>query len=53
MKKNITRRDFLNGAALALATGATLGPRGTLALEEGAAARLRTPACSSEPHFPP
>lgn len=32
MKKIITRRDFLNGAAMALATGATLSPRDLMAL---------------------
>ncbi|MYF09532.1 MAG: twin-arginine translocation signal domain-containing protein, partial [Gammaproteobacteria bacterium] len=37
MARNITRRDFLNGAALALAAGATLSPRDLLALEAGAA----------------
>ena len=37
MARNITRRDFLNGAALALAAGATLSPRDLLALEVGAA----------------
>ncbi len=33
MKHTVTRRDFLNGAALALAPGATLSPRDLLALE--------------------
>ena len=37
MARNITRRDFLNGAAIALAAGATLSPRELLALEAGAA----------------
>ncbi|MYH13745.1 MAG: NAD(P)-binding protein [Gammaproteobacteria bacterium] len=37
MARNITRRDFLNGAALALAAGATLSPRDLLALEADAA----------------
>ena len=37
MKHAITRRDFLNGAALALGAGATLSPRDLLALEAGAA----------------
>lgn len=37
MARNITRRDFLNGAALALAAGATLSPRDLLALEVAAA----------------
>ncbi len=40
MTRNITRRDFLNGAALALAAGATLAPRDLLALEAGAARPL-------------
>jgi spermidine dehydrogenase len=31
MKKGITRRDFLNGAALALAAGASMSPRDLLA----------------------
>ncbi len=34
MKKTITRRDFLNGAALALAAGGTLSPNRLLAMEE-------------------
>ena len=38
MKPSITRRDFLNGAALALAAGATLSPRDLLAIEPGAGA---------------
>ena len=37
MTRIITRRDFLNGAALALAAGVTLSPRELLALEEDAA----------------
>ena len=35
MKQRITRRDFLNGAAATLATGAALSPRNLLALDEG------------------
>ncbi len=38
MKRTITRRDFLNGAALALAAGATLSPRDLLAMEQAAGA---------------
>ena len=38
MKPSITRRDFLNGAALALAAGATLSPRDLLAIEHAAVA---------------
>ena len=41
MKSSITRRDFLNGAALALAAGATLSPRDLLALESATAAAGR------------
>jgi len=32
MNKKITRRDFLNGAAIAIAAGATLTPRSILAM---------------------
>ena len=35
MPKPITRRDFLNGAALTVAAGATLSPQELLALEAG------------------
>jgi len=45
----ITRRDFLNGAALALAAGATLSPRDLLALDELAAA----PSRRSPDYYPP
>jgi spermidine dehydrogenase len=38
MKHTVTRRDFLNGAALALAAGATLSPQDLLALEGAATA---------------
>ncbi|MGB0620053.1 MAG: NAD(P)-binding protein [Myxococcota bacterium] len=38
MKTSITRRDFLNGAALALAAGATLSPRDLLALDRATVA---------------
>lgn len=34
MKKNISRRDFLNGAAITLAAGVTLSPRELFALEQ-------------------
>ena len=43
MKRTVTRRDFLNGAALALAAGATLSPRDLLALEGARAAAGPTP----------
>jgi spermidine dehydrogenase len=49
MTQTITRRDFLNGAALALAAGATLSPRDLLALEGAAAARGGLP----EDYYPP
>ena len=35
MKKSITRRDFLNGAAVTLAAGAVLRPQDLLAEESG------------------
>lgn len=50
MTRTITRRDFLNGAALALAAGATLSPRDLLALEEGAAP---LPGPSGKDYYPP
>ena len=39
MRGTITRRDFLNGAALALAAGATLSPRDLWAMERAAVFR--------------
>ena len=45
----ITRRDFLNGVALALAAGATLSPRDLLALDELAAA----PGRLNKDYYPP
>jgi spermidine dehydrogenase len=45
----ITRRDFLNGAALTLAAGATLSPRDLLALDELAGA----PGRLSPDYYPP
>ena len=50
MTRDITRRDFLNGAALALAAGATLSPRDLLALEEGAAP---LPSPIGKDYYPP
>ncbi len=50
MTRNVTRRDFLNGAALALAAGATLSPRELLALQEGAAPSLNG---IGKHHYPP
>ena len=50
MTRTITRRDFLNGAALALAAGATLSPRDLLALEEGVAP---LPGPSGKDYYPP
>jgi spermidine dehydrogenase len=49
MKQTITRRDFLNGAALTLAAGATLSPRDLLALEETTAA----PGRITSDYYPP
>jgi spermidine dehydrogenase len=49
LKRPITRRDFLNGAALALAAGATLSPRDLLALEQGPAAAGGLP----KEYYPP
>lgn len=49
MKPAITRRDFINGAALALAAGAALSPRQLLALEPDAA----TPGRIGEGYYPP
>jgi spermidine dehydrogenase len=48
MKKGITRRDFLNGAALSLAAGATLTPRELLAMEQGGA-----PGVLPKDYYPP
>ncbi|MFP8875205.1 MAG: NAD(P)-binding protein, partial [Myxococcota bacterium] len=49
MAKSITRRDFLNGAALAVAAGATLSPRDLLALEEGGPVSARI----GKDYYPP
>ena len=49
MKPTITRRDFINGAALALAAGAALSPRQLLSLEPDAA----TPGRIGEGYYPP
>jgi spermidine dehydrogenase len=49
MKQSITRRDFLNGTALALAAGATLSPRDLLALEQAAATAGRI----GQDYYPP
>jgi len=48
VKGEITRRDFLNGAALSLAAGATLSPRELLAMELGAA-----PGALPKDYYPP
>ena len=50
MTRNITRRDFLNGAALALAAGATLYPRELLALGTDA---LPASGGITEGYYPP
>jgi spermidine dehydrogenase len=49
MKHSITRRDFLNGAALALAAGATLSPRDLLAREQAPATTGRI----GQDYYPP
>ena len=49
MTESITRRDFLNGAALALAAGTTLSPLELLALSEGSAA----PGQITKDDYPP
>ena len=50
MARSITRRDFLNGAALALAAGTTLAPRDLLALEKGA---VRPRSAIGKDYYPP
>ena len=40
MKKTITRRDFLNGAAIAVVGAGTVLPRSLLALEQEARSEL-------------
>jgi spermidine dehydrogenase len=49
MAKSITRRDFLNGAAVAIAAGATLSPQDLLALEESAPVSTRI----GKDYYPP
>ena len=56
MKKKITRRDFLNGAAIAIAAGGTLSPRSILAMEQAApasGAMLAGPAGLGKDYYPP
>ncbi len=48
MKDTITRRDFINGAALTLAAGATLSPRELLALDQAV-----TEAVLPADYYPP
>ena len=42
MKKKITRRDFLNGAAIAIAAAGSLSPRSILAMGKDNAAPSAT-----------
>jgi len=56
MKKKITRRDFLNGAAIAIAAGGTLSPRSILAMGQDApasGAMLAGPAGLGKDYYPP
>ena len=56
MKKKITRRDFLNGAAIAVAAGGTLSPRSILAMGKDAptpGAMLAGPAGLGKDYYPP
>ena len=49
MKKSITRRDFLNGAALAVAAGSTLSPRVLFSEDAGGLASLGVPVANYPP----
>ncbi|ARN73115.1 NAD(P)-binding protein [Oceanicoccus sagamiensis] len=51
MKKKITRRDFLNGAAIAIAAGGTLSPSTLLALEQ--AKQSASPTGPGKDYYPP
>ena len=51
MKKTITRRDFLNGAAIAVVGAGTVLPRSLLALEQEARSELTNSLSSS--YYPP
>ncbi len=56
MKKKITRRDFLNGAAIAIAAGAILSPRSILAMAKDGSASdtmLAGPAGLGKDYYPP
>ena len=56
MKKKITRRDFLNGAAIAIAAGGTMSSRGLLALGQdtaGQATKMTGPVGLSKDYYPP
>lgn len=56
MKKKITRRDFLNGAAIAIAAGGSLSPRSILAMGKDNAAPGATiagPAGIGKDYYPP
>jgi len=49
MKKSITRRDFLNGAALAVAAGSTLSPRVLFSEDAGGLTSLGVPVANYPP----
>ncbi|MGB2046292.1 MAG: FAD-dependent oxidoreductase, partial [Porticoccaceae bacterium] len=51
MKKTITRRDFLNGAAIAVVGAGTVLPRSLLALEQQAKSHFTDTLSSS--YYPP
>lgn len=53
MKQTITRRDFLNGAALALAAGATFSPRELLALEQAPLTAAGATVGLAKDYYPP
>ena len=56
MKKKITRRDFLNGAAIAIAAAGSLSPRSILAMGKDNAAPSATiagPAGIGKDYYPP
>ena len=56
MKKKITRRDFLNGAAIAIAAGGTMSSGGLLALGKdttGQATKMSGPVGLGKDYYPP
>ena len=56
MNKKITRRDFLNGTAIAIAAGGTLSPNSLLALGQNTAAQASNPTAPTgigKDYYPP